>query len=82
MVNFTIWEEFQQQVESMTESDLFKTRYVTRYNHESGELILKVTNGPKTYKYKTTRLSDLSKFHRLNKSLSHIMSSKSRQTIA
>ncbi|KAI9008228.1 signal recognition particle, SRP9/SRP14 subunit [Gaertneriomyces semiglobifer] len=69
MVYIEAWEDFQRAVEDLYESDPVKTRYVSKYRHTEGVLVLKVDNGPTCIKFKTDRQQDLKKFERLNLSL-------------
>ncbi|KAI8926134.1 signal recognition particle, SRP9/SRP14 subunit [Entophlyctis helioformis] len=73
MVNFTLWDDYQAAVNEMYTQSPFNTRYVSKYRHCDGRLVLKVTNGPKCLKFKTDKLQDLNKFDRLNRGLMALM---------
>ncbi|KAI9034408.1 signal recognition particle, SRP9/SRP14 subunit [Hyaloraphidium curvatum] len=69
MVYIELWDEFQRAVEELYAAAPTRTRFVTRYRHADGMLILRVTDGPTTLSYRTDRLPDLRKLERLNRSL-------------
>ncbi|KAF9157737.1 hypothetical protein DFQ27_007792 [Actinomortierella ambigua] len=69
MVNITNWDEFQRAAEELYSLSPNNTRYVAKYRHTEGKLVLKVTDDRTCFKYKTDQLQDLNKFERLNRSL-------------
>ncbi|KAF9979243.1 hypothetical protein BGZ73_002510 [Actinomortierella ambigua] len=69
MVNITNWDEFQRAAEELYLLSPNNTRYVAKYRHTEGKLVLKVTDDRTCFKYKTDQLQDLNKFERLNRSL-------------
>ncbi|KAI9098053.1 signal recognition particle, SRP9/SRP14 subunit [Phlyctochytrium arcticum] len=73
MVYIEVWDQYQEEVEKLYLGAPFKTRYVSKYRHTDGKLVLKVTNGPK---FRTERMQDLRKFERLNLSLMQKMQAK------
>ncbi|CAO3572063.1 unnamed protein product [Mortierella alpina] len=69
MVNIHQWDEFQKAAEELYSLSPSRTRYVAKYRHVEGKLVLKVTNDRTCLKYKTDQMQDLNKFERLNRSL-------------
>ncbi|KAJ3055594.1 Signal recognition particle protein [Rhizophlyctis rosea] len=69
MVYVEVWDDYQKSVEALYLSAPLRTRYVVKYRHCDGKLVLKVTDGPTCLKFRTDRLQDLKKFEKLNKSL-------------
>ncbi|KAG0027783.1 hypothetical protein BGZ82_008755 [Podila clonocystis] len=69
MVNIQQWDEFQKSAEELYSMSPKTTRYVAKYRHADGKLVLKVTDDRTCIKYKTDQAQDLNKFERLNRSL-------------
>ncbi|GJJ71066.1 signal recognition particle subunit SRP9 [Entomortierella parvispora] len=69
MVNILVWDEFQKAAEELYQLSPNNTRYVAKYRHVEGKLVLKVTDDRTCLKYKTDQMQDLNKFERLNRSL-------------
>ncbi|KAG9325088.1 hypothetical protein KVV02_008560 [Mortierella alpina] len=69
MVNIHQWDEFQKAAEELYSLSPSRTRYVAKYRHVEGKLVLKVTDDRTCLKYKTDQMQDLNKFERLNRSL-------------
>ncbi|KAF9359310.1 hypothetical protein BGX34_008446 [Mortierella sp. NVP85] len=69
MVNILQWDEFQRAAEELYLLSPNNTRYVAKYRHVEGKLVLKVTDDRTCLKYKTDQMQDLNKFERLNRSL-------------
>ncbi|KAF9436716.1 hypothetical protein BGZ76_003158 [Entomortierella beljakovae] len=69
MVNIQVWDEFQKAAEELYALSPNTTRYVAKYRHTDGKLVLKVTDDRTILKYKTDQMQDLNKFERLNRSL-------------
>ncbi|KAF8935847.1 signal recognition particle, SRP9/SRP14 subunit [Dissophora ornata] len=69
MVNIHQWDEFQRAAEELYMMSPNTTRYVAKYRHTEGKLVLKVTDDRTCFKYKTDQMQDLNKFERLNRSL-------------
>ncbi|KAF9939060.1 hypothetical protein BGZ75_002561 [Mortierella antarctica] len=69
MVNILQWDEFQKAAEELYSLSPSRTRYVAKYRHVEGKLVLKVTDDRTCLKYKTDQMQDLNKFERLNRSL-------------
>ncbi|KAJ8327031.1 hypothetical protein O5D80_004455 [Batrachochytrium dendrobatidis] len=73
MVKFTLWDDYQRAVHELYAQAPFRTRYVVKYRHCDGKLVLKVSDGPKSLKFKTDKMQDLNKFEKLNRSLMAMM---------
>ena len=54
-------DSFVDQAEALYKQDPLKSRYVIKYNHSKGKLVLKVTDDRTTVQYKTDQQSDLRK---------------------
>ncbi|KAG0280071.1 hypothetical protein BGZ95_011372 [Linnemannia exigua] len=76
MVNIHQWDEFQKAAEELYLLSPKTTRYVAKYRHVEGKLVLKVTDDRTCLKYKTDQMQDLNKFERLNRSLMAKMHNK------
>ncbi|GBG61060.1 hypothetical protein CBR_g18652 [Chara braunii] len=68
------WEEFAEKAEGLYRSNPVGTRYVTKYRHCDGKLVLKVTNDFVCLKYKTDQLQDARKMEKLNNLFLTLMS--------
>ncbi|KAF8935424.1 Signal recognition particle protein [Podila verticillata] len=82
MVNIQQWDEFQKSAEELYSMSPKTTRYVAKYRHVEGKLVLKVTDDRTCLKYKTDQLQDLNKFERLNRSLMAKMHNRAPQESA
>ncbi|ORY97696.1 signal recognition particle, SRP9/SRP14 subunit [Syncephalastrum racemosum] len=60
------WDEFQKAAEELYAAAPDRTRYVSRFRHTDGQLILKVTDDQTVVQYKTDQASDLRKFTNMN----------------
>ncbi|KAJ3214511.1 Signal recognition particle protein [Dinochytrium kinnereticum] len=69
MVYFENWDEFQKAVEDLYASAPKRARFLVKYRHCDGDLVLKITDGPSCLKYRTDRQQDLKKFEKLTMSL-------------
>lgn len=61
---------FVQQAEALYKQDPLKSRYVIKYSHSKGRLVLKVTDDRNTVQYKTDQQTDLKKvivYHKLSR---------------
>ncbi|KAF9902500.1 hypothetical protein EC991_004832 [Linnemannia zychae] len=76
MVNIHQWDEFQKAAEELYMLSPKTTRYVAKYRHVEGKLVLTVTDDRTCLKYKTDQMQDLNKFERLNRSLMAKMHNK------
>ena len=66
MVLINDWNEFEKRAIALYTERPNETRYVTKYRHEEGTLIVKVTDNNVCLKYATTKLGDLKKVDKLN----------------
>lgn len=66
MVYLESWEEFSSSVIDLYDSAPH-SRYLAKYRHSDGLLVLKVTDGPTCLKFKTDKIQDLKRFDRLNR---------------
>ncbi|KAJ3020565.1 Signal recognition particle protein [Thoreauomyces humboldtii] len=82
MVYIDVWDQYQEAVEELYLSEPFRTRFVSKYRHTDGKLVLKVFDGKICLKYRTEKLPDLKKFERLNLSLMLKMQGTTRTTVA
>ncbi|KAF9954272.1 hypothetical protein BGZ65_004149, partial [Modicella reniformis] len=82
MVNILQWDEFQKAAEELYMISPNDTRYVAKYRHIEGKLVLKVTDDRTCLKYKTDQMQDLNKFERLNRSLMAKMHNRSPVVVA
>ncbi|KAI8815932.1 signal recognition particle, SRP9/SRP14 subunit [Fimicolochytrium jonesii] len=69
MVYVDVWDDYERAVEKLYLAGPLKTRYVSKYRHKDGKLVLKVFDGATCLKFRTDRIPDLRKFERLNLSL-------------
>jgi len=60
------WASFVQQAEALFRSAPLRTRYVLKYRHCDGKLILKVTDDVACIKFYTDQQSDLKRVEQLN----------------
>ncbi|EGF84288.1 hypothetical protein BATDEDRAFT_85323 [Batrachochytrium dendrobatidis JAM81] len=60
MVKFTLWDDYQRAVHELYAQAPFRA-------------MLKVSDGPKSLKFKTDKMQDLNKFEKLNRSLMAMM---------
>lgn len=60
------WDSFYHQAEELYKKNPLKTRYVTKYRHCDGKLVLKVTDDTVALQYKTQQQADLKKIEKLN----------------
>jgi signal recognition particle subunit SRP9 len=67
------WESFYQQVVALYKAAPLKTRFVTKYRHGDGKLVLKVTDDVTCLQYKTDQQSDLRKLEKLNLQMMALM---------
>ncbi|KAL0274314.1 UNVERIFIED_CONTAM: hypothetical protein PYX00_006767 [Menopon gallinae] len=70
------WEEFQRAGERLYLQNPSKTRYVMKYVHKDGQLIVKLTDDVQCLQYKTEIVQDLNKIERFITNLMKHMASK------
>uniref|UniRef100_A0ACD6AJC1 Uncharacterized protein n=1 Tax=Avena sativa TaxID=4498 RepID=A0ACD6AJC1_AVESA len=66
MVYYDSWEEFVDRSLELFRNDPIATRYVMKYRHCDGKLVLKVTNNNDCLKFKTDQAQDAKKMEKLN----------------
>ncbi|KAM6592279.1 hypothetical protein CsatA_014884 [Cannabis sativa] len=66
MVYITSWDEFADRSLQMFRADPESTRYVMKYRHCDGKLVLKVTDNRECLKFKTDQAQDAKKMEKLN----------------
>merc|ERR1711937_174206 len=70
------WEEFAKAAEQMYLQDPSKARFVTKYRHCDGKLVLKMTNDKLCLKYRTDQQQDLKRIEKLNNILMRHMTAE------
>lgn len=67
------WDSFYQQAVDLYRNNPLKTRFVTKYRHCDGKLVLKVTDDSTCLQYKTDQQADLKKVEKLNRVFFELM---------
>ncbi|XP_058737186.1 signal recognition particle 9 kDa protein-like [Vicia villosa] len=66
MVYITSWDDFLERSVQLFRADPESTRYVIKYRHCDGKLVLKVTDDRQCLKYKTDQAQEAKKMEKLN----------------
>ncbi|CAN6164366.1 unnamed protein product [Urochloa humidicola] len=66
MVYVESWDEFVERSVQLFRADPSATRYVMKYRHCEGKLVLKVTDDRECLKFKTDQAQDAKKMEKLN----------------
>ncbi|KAG2326848.1 hypothetical protein Bca4012_035754 [Brassica carinata] len=66
MVYIVSWDEFVDRSVQLFKSDPESTRYVVKYRHCDGKLVLKVTDNKECLKFKTDQAQEAKKMEKLN----------------
>ncbi|KAG8094272.1 hypothetical protein GUJ93_ZPchr0012g18848 [Zizania palustris] len=66
MVYFESWDEFVTKSVELFRTHPDTTRYVVKYRHSEGKLVLKVTDNHECFKFKTDQAQDAKKMEKLN----------------
>ncbi|GAV69950.1 SRP9-21 domain-containing protein [Cephalotus follicularis] len=66
MVYITSWDEFVDRSVQLFRADPDSSRYVMKYRHSDGKLVLKVTDNKECLKFKTDQAQDAKKMEKLN----------------
>ncbi|KAI7754591.1 hypothetical protein M8C21_003719 [Ambrosia artemisiifolia] len=66
MVYIVSWDEFVEQSVQLFRASPQTTRYVMKYRHSDGKLVLKVTDDKQCLKFKTDQAQDAKKMEKLN----------------
>ncbi|CAD6188316.1 unnamed protein product [Caenorhabditis auriculariae] len=69
MTYFTNWEEFSKAAERLQAANPEKCRFVTKYTHREGRLVLKFTDDVVCLQYSTNQLQDVKRLEKLSSSL-------------
>lgn len=73
MVYVENWDDFQERSIVLFRTDPVATRYVMKYRHCDGKLVLKVTDDKVCLKFKTDQAQDLRKMEKLNNTFFSMM---------
>nr|XP_024393965.1 signal recognition particle 9 kDa protein-like isoform X1 [Physcomitrium patens] len=73
MVYIENWDDFQARSSALFRSDPVATRYVMKYRHCDGKLVLKVTDDKVCLKFKTDQAQDIRKMEKLNNTFFSMM---------
>jgi len=73
MVYIENWDDFQESSIKLFRSDPVATRYVMKYRHCDGKLVLKVTDDKVCLKFKTDQAQDIRKMEKLNNTFFSMM---------
>uniref|UniRef100_A0A0N5AZN2 Signal recognition particle 9 kDa protein n=1 Tax=Syphacia muris TaxID=451379 RepID=A0A0N5AZN2_9BILA len=76
MTYFTNWEEFGKAVERLYASNSSRCRFVTKYDHKKGKMILKMTDDVVCLQYSTDQVQDLKRLEKLTATLMRNMVAK------
>eukprot|EP00899_Mesostigma_viride_P005828 jgi/Mesvir1/15246/Mv06470-RA.1 len=60
------WEDFAEKAELLYRHDPVHARYVIKYRHKEGKLVLKVTDNVTCLKYRTSEVQDVKRMEKLN----------------
>ncbi|KAH8515383.1 hypothetical protein Peur_009995 [Populus x canadensis] len=74
MVYMASWDEFVDRSVQLFRADPDSTRYVMKYRHCDGKLVLKVTDNKECLKFKTDQAQDAKKMEKLNNLFFTLMS--------
>ncbi|PWA53366.1 Signal recognition particle, SRP9/SRP14 subunit [Artemisia annua] len=66
MVYIISWDDFVERSVQLFRANPEKTRYVMKYRHSDGKLVLKVTDDKECLKFKTDQAQDAKKMEKLN----------------
>lgn len=66
MVYIESWDEFTKRCVDLFRADPLRTRYVMKYRHCDGKLVLKVTDDRVCLQFKTDQLQDAKKMEKFN----------------
>ncbi|XP_003387628.1 PREDICTED: signal recognition particle 9 kDa protein-like [Amphimedon queenslandica] len=70
------WDDFAKGLERLYQQNPWKVRFIVKYRHCSGSLVLKATDDNVCIKYRTDQLQDVKKLERLNNTLLRHMIAK------
>ncbi|KAK7474690.1 hypothetical protein BaRGS_00034055 [Batillaria attramentaria] len=78
MTYFTTWEEFARAAERLYMNDPVRCRYVIKYRHCDGKLVMKITDNKVCLQYRTEHAQDIRKVEKLTSQLMRHMASKEK----
>jgi len=76
MTFFPTWEEFAKAAETLYTSDPMKCRFVIKYGHVKGSLVVKLTDDKVCLQYRTEHAQDVKKIEKFTGQLMRLMASK------
>ncbi|KAM0754894.1 signal recognition particle, SRP9/SRP14 subunit [Meredithblackwellia eburnea MCA 4105] len=76
MVTYRNWQEYSDAAKRLVKESPHKVRYCTKWRHELGLLVLKVTDDSKCLKFKTRSSLYLNRFEILTRQLLELMHNK------
>ena len=76
MTYFASWEEFTKAVEKLYSANPNKCRFVTKYSHKEGRLVLKMTDDIICLQYSTDQVQDAKRLEKLVSNLMRQMVTK------
>mmetsp|Transcript_50422 Transcript_50422/g.148777 ORF Transcript_50422/g.148777 Transcript_50422/m.148777 type:complete len:111 (+) Transcript_50422:49-381(+) len=81
MVFLEDFEEFEDAAKSLFLTSPLRTRYLIKYRHVDGKVILKVTNDRVCLKHRSDQISDLRKVERLSQSFARWMTASNLDSV-
>ncbi|XP_046355884.1 signal recognition particle 9 kDa protein-like [Haliotis rubra] len=78
MTYFNTWEEFAKATERLYINDPSRCRFVIKYRHSEGKLVLKMTDDRVCLQFKTEQAQDVKKLEKLTSQLMRHMASKEK----
>eukprot|EP00299_Pterocystis_sp_00344_P005176 c16524_g1_i1.p1 GENE.c16524_g1_i1~~c16524_g1_i1.p1 ORF type:complete len:109 (-),score=23.75 c16524_g1_i1:99-386(-) len=66
MPTIASWDQFYEEAEKLFTEDPANVRYMVKYRHVAGTLVLKVTNDVVTLRYETDQAQDVKKVEKLH----------------
>lgn len=76
MPYFNSWDEFAKAVEQLYLASPNTSRFVIKYVHSKGSMVLKMTDDVTCLMYRTDQLQDLKKLEKLDNTLMQLMINK------
>ena len=76
MTFITNWEDFSRAAERLYLEDSMKCRYVIKYNHTKGNVVIKLTNDKVCIQYRSEHAQDVKKIEKFTGQLMRLMATK------
>ncbi|CAJ0941517.1 unnamed protein product, partial [Mesorhabditis belari] len=76
MTYFNSWEEFAKAVERLYTANPEKCRFVTKYNHNQGKLVIKMTDDVVCLQYSSEQTQDVKRLEKLTSTLMRNITSR------